>query len=396
MAVPVTTDEDCDGAVDESATDPLQPLTQSCYSGPAGTAGVGICHSGTQTCSSGTFGSCAGEVIPTTEICNSQDDDCDGSTDEDVQTTFYQDADNDGYGNSAVTTQACTAPSGYATNSTDCNDASNAIHPEAAEVCDGQDNNCNGAVDEGFAVGVTCSVGVGACQQPGVTVCTANGSGTECNAIAGTPSTELCGDNVDQDCDGFVDDGFDVGTACSVGVGACQNHGVKICTTDGTGTQCNATPGSPSTEICGDGLDNDCNGIVDNGCSTGYQTGGLCLDAPGHQILQPINADGSSIFKQGSTVAAKFRVCDANGASAGHPGVVTDFRLVQIVQGTATQSVNEPVSSTTPDSAFRWEASAQQWIFNISTKSLVANQTYFYRISLDDGSFIDFRFGLKK
>jgi hypothetical protein len=43
-----------------------------------------------------------------------------------------------------------------------------------------------------------------------------------------------------------------------------------------------------------------------------------------------------------------------------------------------------------------WDADVQQWIFNISTKNLTANQTYFYRVSLDDGSVIDFRFGLKK
>jgi hypothetical protein len=108
-----------------------------------------------------------------------------------------------------------------------------------------------------------------------------------------------------------------------------------------------------------------------------------------------MNADGSSVFKKGSTVPAKFRVCDTAGVSVGHPGVVTEFRLLQVTQGTTTQSVNEPVLSTTPDSVFRWDATAQQWIFNIKTKDLTVGNTYFYRISLDDGSFIDFRFGLK-
>ena len=48
-----------------------------------------------------------------------------------------------------------------------------------------------------------------------------------------------------------------------------------------------------------------------------------CSGGAGHQILQPINIDGSSVFKQGSTVPAKFRVCDASGNSLGTPGVVT-------------------------------------------------------------------------
>lgn len=53
------------------------------------------------------------------------------------------------------------------------------------------------------------------------------------------------------------------------------------------------------------------------------------------------------------------------------------------------------VTSTTPDTSFRWDSSGQQWIFNISTKALGKNTTYVYRITLNDGSTIGFRFGLK-
>ena len=56
--------------------------TRSCYSGPAGTAGVGICAAGTQTCQSdGTWGACEGQVTPRAETCNGQDDDCNGQVD---------------------------------------------------------------------------------------------------------------------------------------------------------------------------------------------------------------------------------------------------------------------------------------------------------------------------
>jgi hypothetical protein len=125
-----------------------------------------------------------------------------------------------------------------------------------------------------------------------------------------------------------------------------------------------------------------------------YASTGTCLGSSGHAILQPVNADGTSVFKQKSTVPAKFRVCDANGNSIGTPGVVSNFRLVQIINGT-TQDVDEAVVSTTPDAAFRWAATDQQWIFNMNTKNLAANATYLYRITLNDGSAIDFRFGLK-
>src|SRR5205085_2650915 len=99
-----------------------------------------------------------------------------------------------------------------------------------------------------------------------------------------------------------------------------------------------------------------------------------CVGSPGHTILQPINTDGSSVFKQGSTVPAKFRVCDANGSSIGTPGVVKAFDQVQVSNGTVTV-VNEVIPSTTPDSSFRWDPTAQQWIFNMSTKGLTANKT---------------------
>jgi hypothetical protein len=52
------------------------------------------------------------------------------------------------------------------------------------------------------------------------------------------------------------------------------------------------------------------------------------------------------------------------------------------------------VSSAPPDTQFRWDATDQQWIFNIDTKSLAAGSTYVYRIVLNDGTTIVFQFGL--
>ena len=126
-----------------------------------------------------------------------------------------------------------------------------------------------------------------------------------------------------------------------------------------------------------------------------YSTG-ACVGDLGHSILQPINVDGSSTFKQGSTVPAKFRVCDAAGRSIGTAGLVTSFNLVQTISGTVSTTVDEDVVSTTPDSNFRWDPSAQQWIFNVSTKPLSAHTTYIYLIGLNDGSTISFRYGLPK
>ncbi len=80
-----------------------------------------------------------------TEVCDGIDQDCDGTADDGAPpTTYYADADSDGYGNLAVTTSSCSAVAGYVSNSTDCNDASATVSPGDAEVCnDGIDNDCD-------------------------------------------------------------------------------------------------------------------------------------------------------------------------------------------------------------------------------------------------------------
>jgi len=75
--------------------------------------------------------------------------------------------------------------------------------------------------------------------------------------------------------------------------------------------------------------------------------------------------------------------------------VVQNFFLTQIISGTVTQTVEDNVDSMTPDTAFRWDPTNQQWIFNIATKGLSTNKTYVYAITLNDGTMIGFQFGLK-
>jgi hypothetical protein len=83
-----------------------------------------------------------------TEVCNDIDDDCDGEIDEGVKNTYYQDSDGDTYGNPLVSTEACTAPPGYVSDNTDCDDTDANVHPEATEVCNGIDDDCNGEIDD--------------------------------------------------------------------------------------------------------------------------------------------------------------------------------------------------------------------------------------------------------
>src|SRR5213592_5057791 len=130
-----------------------------------------------------------------------------------------------------------------------------------------------------------------------------------------------------------------------------------------------------------------------------YAQGGICLASPGHQILQPVNADGSSVFKKGSTIPVKFRVCDANANPIGGAGqVVTVWNQnwpVLYWKSSGAGAIDEEVLSTTPDTQFRWDDTAQQWVFNLNSKNLTAGMIYTYRIYLNDTSNIEFKFGVK-
>jgi hypothetical protein len=169
------------------------------------------------------------------------------------------------------------------------------------ELCNGFDDDYNGIVDDGFGLGLSCTVGVGACSNTGTVICNDAQDGTTCTATPGAPKTEgppgsgKCTDTVDNDCDGLVDladdscraereslcdgvdddgdgtvdeDFTDLGDSCAVGAGVCAASGTMICSPDKTSTVCSVVPGVASVEgpagpTCSDTLDNDCDGFAD-------------------------------------------------------------------------------------------------------------------------------------
>ena len=251
-------DDTCDGQVDEGCNC-QGGATQTCYNGPNGTAGVGLCMVGSQTCTNNAWGLCTGDVTPVAEICDALDNDCNGQAD-------------DGNPGGAV---ACnTGGQGVcAAGTTACSNGTllcNQDVQSSTEVCDGLDNDCDGVVDDGNPGGwQSCNTGLLGVCGAGTTACT--GGSIICNQDV-QPSNEIC-DGLDNDCNGPVDDGNPGGgVVCNTGMPGQCAAGTTACTNGAV--VCNQNS-QVSPEIC-DGLDNDCDGAVDEGdpgggavCNTG-------------------------------------------------------------------------------------------------------------------------------
>lgn len=133
-----------------------------------------------------------------------------------------------------------------------------------------------------------------------------DGADVSCNAPVVVGTTETC-DGKDNDCDGTIDNGVQNAcggcevlahardASCEAGRGACTASGRYVC--DGkTQTVCNAVPKPPSKEICGNGVDDDCDGVFSNGCtcyvceSIGGGTYTTWAPSPGEASCQPLSA----------------------------------------------------------------------------------------------------------
>ena len=267
-------------------------------------------------------------------------------------TQYYIDQDGDGYGSSDPGFRSrleCSQPQSYAPNNLDCVDFAAAIHPGAAELCDGKDNNCNGQIDEGVVYtpycedkdgdghGITGGTTKMDCK-PSMGFGDCNGDCNDNDPTVYPGASEIC-DGRDNNCNSKVDEG--VRMTC--GVGWCRRYA--------EGCTATCTPGEPIKETC-NYFDDDCDGVIDNGTDAELCGGpgllcvlGKCVPGEG-MGTGPIIESGANFSSSGGVMGVGGILPGTGGApgpGSSSPGAVNNSAAGAIGSGCAIEA--SPIDS---------------------------------------------------
>ena len=158
------------------------------------------------------------------ELCDNKDNDCNGLVDDGIQSVWYPDDDGDGQGAASVPpVYSCDIQIGYVASTdgtainTDCDDTNPLTFRGAPEICDGEDNDCNREVDDGLdfqiyffdgdgdGVGGTVGATGAVCESPGLGYTPVGGDCDDTNGQIHPNAQERCGNGIDDNCNGLVD-----------------------------------------------------------------------------------------------------------------------------------------------------------------------------------------------
>ncbi|MGE0791354.1 MAG: RHS repeat-associated core domain-containing protein [Sandaracinaceae bacterium] len=319
-------DDDCDTDIDED------------YASSGTTCGVGACAAtGSTSCMSGSeTDSCTpGTPAGSDATCDGIDDDCDASSDEDYAST-----------STSCGTGVCVSSGTTSCVSGSVEDSCTPGSPTGDDsACNAVDEDCDGSTDEAFASSST-SCGVGVCGSAGATSCVAGSVQDSCTPGSPSGDDSAC-NGADDDCDASTDEAYaSVSTSC--GVGACAATGTTSCVGGSVADSC--TPGTPSADTSCDGVDQDCDGLVDEAyvpavsscglgvcqrsvtaaCVGGVEVVPTCV--PGDVIGSDLICDGVDEDCDGSvdeayvsaSTSCGIGVCASTGTATCSGGVVVD------------------------------------------------------------------------
>jgi hypothetical protein len=319
-------DDNCDGQIDEGCPSCTLGDKRPCFDADPSKKDKGICKEGEQTCMVSANGApniwsaCVGSVLPKAPECNGFDNDCDGKIDDnncgacnkgDRRPCFYGRLSQRNTAACGDGEQICITLANGTTTWSAC---AGGIYPQPEE-CNGQDDDCDGQIDNN-CTGSQCVLGVmracfygsphkrgvGACKD-GMQECIMTGGVIMWGDCEGStePSVELC-NNQDDDCDGQIDNNCiaclaDTSQPCYLGdpdkrgIGVCQD-GTQYCLEDSNGVNgwglCEDS-GEPSAEVCNN-KDDDCDGQIDEDTDPNNP---LC--SSNHHCIETSDITGSAI-----------------------------------------------------------------------------------------------------